>query len=83
MLGGWSSLQGTVCKGKLFRRQAEQKCFERLLSDQQRLLPPEAEARIVHAPMQAFNSLGRYATHLRARAPICAQPYSTACVQGI
>lgn len=65
MLGGWSSLQGTVCKGKLFRRQAEQKCFERLLSDQRRLLPPEAEARIVHAPMQAFNSpWGRYARHI-------------------
>ena len=65
LLRGWSSLQGTVCKGKLFRRQAEQKCFERLLSDQRQLLPPGAQQKIVHVPMQAFNSpWGRYARHI-------------------
>ena len=65
LLRGWSSLQDTACKGKLFRRQAEQKCFERLLADQRQLLPPLAEERIFHAPMQAFNSpWGRYARHI-------------------
>ena len=65
LLHGWSLLQDTVCKGKLFRRQAEQKCFERLLSDQRRMLPSDAEDKILHAPMQAFNSpWGRYARHI-------------------
>ena len=65
LLSGWSSLQFTVCKGKFFRRQAEQKCFERLLTDQRHMLPRGAEERIVHAPMQAFNSpWGRYARHI-------------------
>ena len=65
LLRGWSSLQDTVCRGKLFRRQAEQKCFERLLSDQRRMLPAGAEERILHVPMQAFNSpWGRYARHI-------------------
>lgn len=65
LLKGWSALQDTVCKGKLFRRQAEQKCFERLLADQRHLMPAGAAERIMHTPMQAFNSpWGRYARHI-------------------
>ena len=65
MLKGWGSLEHTACQGKLFRRQAEQKCFERLLADQRHLLPAKAEEKIVHVPMQHFNSpWGRYARHI-------------------
>ena len=65
MLRGWGSLEHTACQGKLFRRQAEQKCFERLLADQRHLLPAKAEEKIVHVPMQHFNSpWGRYARHI-------------------
>ena len=50
---------------KYFRRQAEQKCFERLLADQRHRLPPGATERVVHVPMQHFNSpWGRYARHI-------------------
>jgi hypothetical protein len=65
LLKAWGSLENGPCSGKLFRRQAEQKCFERLLTDQRHLLPPAAEQRILHVPMQAFNSpWGRYVRHI-------------------
>ena len=55
MLGAWAALEHTACTGKYFRRQAEQKCFERLLVDQRRHLPPGANERVMHVPMQHFN----------------------------
>lgn len=65
LLHAWASLEKTACSGKLFRRQAEQKCFERLLTDQRHLLPRGADERVVHVPMQHFNSpWGRFARHL-------------------
>lgn len=65
LLQAWASLEHTVCTGKYFRRQAEQKCFERLLVDQRRRMPQGATERVVHVPMQHFNSpWGRYARHI-------------------
>ena len=66
LLSVWEGLRTRGCVGRGFHRQAEQRCFERLLAlGPNGSLPAGTPARVLVTPMQLLNSpWGLYVRHL-------------------